>query len=118
MRQVVRPDSFATCTVTMNNAHVVFSKMNGEVMCKSSSGQFQRGHMRSETEFAAQAAAKAAGQAYKLGARNIVLRFKGLGRGRPVMAQQIVAHGLGITRMEDITPLPTNGCRPRKARRL
>jgi len=74
--------------------------------------------MRSEPEFASSAAAKAASEAYKLGARNIILRFKGLGRGRPMMAQQIVTHGLGITRLEDITPLPTNGCRPRKARRL
>ncbi len=104
---------------SFNNTVVTMTDLNGDVLCWASSGSIGFKGSRKSTPFAAQRAAEnAAQQAQKLGVRQVEVRVKGPGSGRESAIRALQAAGLEIKSIEDVTPLPHNGCRPRKKRRV
>lgn len=115
----VEPDCVATVNCTLNNTHVCFSRPSGEVIAKASAGMSGfKGPKRGSAEGAAAAAARAAALARERGCEVTRLRIKGAVGVRGVAIAGIVQAGLKVSHLEDITPFPANGCRPRKSRRL
>jgi len=93
--------------------------MNGDTVCRDSAGTVGFKGSRKSTPFAAQRAAeKCARAAMRYGVREVEIRVKGPGSGRESAISAIQQAGLRISSIEDITPIPHNGCRPRKRRRV
>jgi len=111
---------------TFNNTIVTITDTNGETLCWSSSGAVPLGGgekkfsgARKSTPFAAQrAAAWCANEAKKHGVVELEVKVKGPGAGRESAITALQGAGLRITSIEDVTPIPHNGCRPRKKRRV
>jgi small subunit ribosomal protein S11 len=104
---------------TFNNTLVSISDMNGEVLCIKSAGTVGFKGSRKSTPFAATRAAQdAARDARKMGMAEVEVRVKGPGSGRESAITALQASGLKIISIEDVTPIPHNGCRPRKRRRV
>jgi len=104
---------------TFNNTIVTITDMNGEVVAWASAGTVGFKGARKSTPFAAgRAAEAAAAAARKLGMVEVEVRVKGPGAGREQAILQLQHAGLKITSIEDVTPLPHNGCRPPKKRRV
>ena len=104
---------------TFNNTLVTITDTNGDVLVSASSGTMGFKGSRKSTPFAAQRAAEtAANQARKLGLTEVEVKVKGPGSGREGAITALQAAGLRILSIEDITPIPHNGCRPRKKRRV
>ena len=104
---------------TFNNTMVTITDMNGEVLCWSSAGTVGFKGTRKSTPFAAQRAGERAAQAAKkFGVMEVEVRVKGPGSGRESAVTALQAAGLRIQSIEDVTPLPHNGCRPAKRRRV
>ena len=104
---------------TFNNTLVTITDTNGETLCTESGGTIGFKGSRKSTPFAAQRAAESvAQQAQKLGVRQVEVRVKGPGSGRESAIRTLQAAGLEIKSIEDVTPLPHDGCRPRKKRRV
>lgn len=111
---------------SFNNTIVTITDTNGDVLCWSSSGSVSVGGgekkytgARKSTPFAAQRAAQyAASEARKHGVIEVEVRVKGPGAGRESAITALQSAGLRIQSIEDMTPLPHNGCRPRKRRRV
>ncbi|GIK18165.1 MAG: 30S ribosomal protein S11 [Leptolyngbya sp. PLA2] len=104
---------------TQNNTIVTITDPNGETLCWDSSGTIGFKGARKSTPFAATRAGEQAGQkARKLGMSEVEVRIKGTGPGRESAVNGLVSTGLRVTAIEDHTPVPHNGCRPRKRRRV
>jgi small subunit ribosomal protein S11 len=104
---------------TFNNTVVTITDLNGDTICWASGGTLGFKGSRKSTPFAAQRAAESvAQQAQKLGVRQVEVRVKGPGSGRESAIRTLQAAGLEIKSIEDVTPLPHDGCRPRKKRRV
>ncbi len=104
---------------TFNNTLVTITDATGEVLCKESCGTMGFKGSRKSTPFAAQRAAEnAANKARKMGVNEVEVRIKGPGSGRESAVTALQSAGLRVTSIEDITPIPHNGCRPRKRRRV
>ena len=104
---------------TLNNTQVTITDTNGEVLCSESGGTVGQKGSRKSTPFAAQQAASAAAQrAKKMGLAEIEVRVKGPGSGRESAITALQAAGLKVLSIEDVTPVPHNGCRARKKRRV
>jgi small subunit ribosomal protein S11 len=104
---------------TFNNTVVSITDQNGDVLVWASSGTAGFKGSRKSTPFAAQRAAEScAEKARKVGLREVEVRVKGPGSGRESAIRGLQAAGLVIKAIEDITPIPHNGCRPRKRRRV
>ena len=104
---------------SFNNTIVTFAAPNGETLCWDSAGTIGFKGSRKSTPFAAQKAAeRAAEKAVKMGVREVEVKIKGPGAGRESAVRSLQARGLKIRAVEDVTPLPHNGCRPRKRRRV
>jgi small subunit ribosomal protein S11 len=104
---------------TFNNTHVTICTSNGEVVSTGSAGAVGFKGTRKSTPFAAQRAAEvAAERAAKFGVKEIEVRVKGPGSGRESAITALQAAGLTVKAIEDVTPLPHNGCRPPKKRRV
>ena len=104
---------------TFNNTIVTFTDEQGNTICWDSAGTIGYKGSKKSTPFAAQrAATKAAEKAKKLGVKEVEIRIKGPGAGRESAIRSIADSGLEITAIEDVTPLPHNGCRPKKRRRV
>jgi small subunit ribosomal protein S11 len=104
---------------TFNNTIVTITDIKGEVISWSSAGACGFKGARKGTPFAAQSAAEnAARQSMEQGMRHVEVVVTGPGSGRETAIRSIQAVGLGITLIRDITPVPHNGCRPPKKRRV
>jgi small subunit ribosomal protein S11 len=104
---------------TFNNTIVTITDTKGNTICWSSAGSCGFKGTKKGTPFAAQVAAQtAAKRAVDLGLKYVSVYVKGPGPGREVAIRTIQNAGLNITAIYDITPIPHNGCRPRKLRRV
>jgi len=113
------PKGIAHVSATFNNTIVTISDMNGQVLCWASAGTIGYKGSRKSTPFAAQRAAEAAAEkALKLGMKEVEIRVKGPGSGRESAITALQSAGLSVSSIQDVTPLPHNGCRPRKKRRV
>ena len=113
------PDAIAHITATFNNTIITVSDMQGNVLAWSSSGAHGFRGSKKGTSFAAQvAASQTARQARDHGVRNLEVRVKGPGAGREAAIRALAAAGLQVRAIRDVTPIPHNGCRPRKRRRV
>jgi small subunit ribosomal protein S11 len=109
----------ANILATFNNTLVSITDMQGHVIGWSSAGRVGFKGSRKSTAYAAQQVAQdAARQAMSHGMREVEVRVKGPGSGRESAIRALQAIGLEITTIKDVTPVPHNGCRPRKKRRV
>ena len=104
---------------TFNNTYINISDTKGETLCWASAGTIGFKGSRKSTPFAAQRAAQScAEKAKRFGVREIEIKVKGPGSGRESAITALQAAGLVVKAIEDVTPIPHNGCRPRKRRRV
>ena len=104
---------------TFNNTTVTITDTNGDVLCWATAGTSGFKGSRKSTPFAAQRAAETcAEKASKFGVKEIEVKVKGPGSGRESAITGLQSSGLTIKAIEDVTPLPHNGCRPPKRRRV
>ena len=104
---------------TFNNTLVTITDVNGDVLCRASAGTVGFKGTRKSTPFAAQRAVEqAAHAARKFGMQEVEVRVKGPGTGRDSAITALQTAGLRIYSFENVTPLPHNGCRPAKRRRV
>jgi small subunit ribosomal protein S11 len=104
---------------TFNNTLVTVTDVNGDTLCRDSAGTMGFKGSRKSTPFAAQRAAEsAASKARKMGISEVEVRVNGPGSGRESAITALQSAGLRIVSIEDVTPIPHNGCRPRKKRRV
>ena len=109
----------ANILATFNNTQVTITDMQGNLLGWSSAGRVGFKGSRKSTAFAAQQVAQdAARQAMSHGMREVEVRVKGPGSGRESAIRALQAIGLEISTIKDVTPIPHNGCRPRKKRRV
>ncbi len=104
---------------TFNNTIVTITDTNGDALCFASAGTVGFKGSRKSTPFAAQRAAEVcADRAIKFGMKELEVKVKGPGSGRESAITALQSAGLTIKVIEDVTPLPHNGCRPPKKRRV
>jgi len=104
---------------TFNNTIITITDPTGNVLCQDSAGTIGFKGSRKSTPFAAQRAAEACAQkAIKMGMHEVEVKVKGPGSGRESAITALQAAGLKVTAIEDATPIPHNGCRPPKRRRV
>ncbi len=116
-KNVVR--GIAHIRATFNNTIVTITDTAGETVCWDSAGTIGFKGSRKSTPFAATRAGESAGaKARKMGMIEIEVRLRGSGAGRDSAINGLVSKGLRVTALEDHTPIPHNGCRPRKRRRV
>ena len=109
----------ANILATFNNTQVTITDMHGNLIGWSSAGRVGFKGSRKSTAYAAQQVAQdAARQAMAHGMKEVEIRVKGPGSGRESAIRALQAIGLEITCIKDVTPVPHNGCRPRKKRRV
>lgn len=109
----------ANILATFNNTQVCITDMHGNILGWSSAGRVGFKGSRKSTAFAAQQVAQdAARQAMAHGMKEVEIRVKGPGSGRESAIRALQAIGLEISTIKDVTPVPHNGCRPRKKRRV
>ena len=115
----VDPDGIGFVKATFNNTIVTIADDSGNVIAWSSAGSKGFKGSRKSTPYAAQIAADdAATKAQEHGLKTLTVKLKGPGSGRESAISALAASGLQITSIQDITPLPHNGCRPPKKRRV
>lgn len=113
------PMGVAHIQATFNNTIVTITDLNGEVVAWSTAGAKGFKGSRKSTPFAAQVAAEECGRkAMDAGMRSISVLVKGPGSGRESAVRALSAVGLRVNLLKDITPVPHNGCRPPKRRRV
>jgi len=104
---------------TFNNTIITITDLNGNVIASSSPGQVGFKGSRKSTPFAAQLAAQSAlKKAMGLGLKTAEVRVKGPGVGREAALRALQMDGFTVTMIRDVTPIPHNGCRPPKRRRV
>ena len=113
------PHGVAHIQATFNNTIVTITDPAGGSICWSSAGRIGYKGSRKGTPYAAQLAARnAAEQAQEHGVRSVDVELKGPGAGRESAIRALAASGLEIRSIKDVTPIPHNGCRPPKRRRV
>lgn len=113
------PRAVAHVLASFNNTIVTIADPNGETLCWGSAGTIGFKGSRKSTPFAAQVAAEKAGNiALEYGLKNLDVQVKGPGPGRESAVRALNACGYKITNITDVTPIPHNGCRPPKKRRV
>jgi small subunit ribosomal protein S11 len=111
--------AIAHVQATFNNTKVTITDLNGDVLCWESAGSCGFSSTRKSTPFAAQRAGERAGaKAKKMGIREVDVKVKGPGSGRESAISALESVGIIVHSIEDVTPLPHNGCRPPKRRRI
>ena len=118
-KRTADPAGIAHIKATFNNTHITLTDKFGNVVAWSTAGTSGFKGSRKSTAFAATLAAeKAAQQAIKMGMKTIDVRVKGPGAGRESAIRSLAVAGLEVVSIKDVTPLPHNGCRPPKRRRV
>jgi small subunit ribosomal protein S11 len=116
---VVEPTGQAHVHSSFNNIIVSLTNLNGEVITWSSAGKKGFRGSKKNTPYAAQVAAEECGKtAYDLGLRKVKVFVKGPGNGRESAIRALSNAGIQVMEIIDVTPLPHNGCRPAKRRRV
>lgn len=112
-------DAIVHVQASFNNTVVTITDRQGNALSWATSGGAGFRGSRKSTPFAAQVAAESAGKAaQECGVKNLEVRIKGPGPGRESAVRALNALGLKITSISDVTPVPHNGCRPPKRRRI
>ena len=112
-------EGVAHIKATFNNTIITLTDLHGNVVAWASAGAMGFKGSRKSTSFAAgQAAEKAANIALDVGLKRVRVEVKGPGSGRESAIRSLAVVGLEITAIKDVTPLPHNGCRPPKRRRV
>ena len=112
-------EGIAHIHASFNNTIVTITDRQGNALSWATSGGAGFNGSRKSTPFAAQVAAEAAGKAaIECGVKNLEVRIKGPGPGRESSVRALNALGMKITSITDVTPIPHNGCRPPKKRRI
>ncbi len=115
----VEPEGYAYIKASFNNIIISMTNKQGQVISWGSAGKAGFRGSKKNTPFAAQIAAKDAAQvAYDAGLRYAEVFVKGPGSGRESAIRAIDEIGIKVTKIKDVTPLPHNGCRPPKRRRV
>ena len=118
-KKVVESEGVAHIKATFNNTLITIADNSGNVLVWASAGKAGFKGSKKSTPFAATVAAEQAGrEAVAMGVRKILVRVQGPGSGRESAIQALAAAGLTIRSIQDVTPLPHNGCRPPKKRRV
>jgi len=118
-RRHVEAEGVAHIKATFNNTLITIADMEGHVITWSSSGKAGFKGSKKSTPFAATVAAEQAGrEAFNLGMKRVHVRVQGPGSGRESAIQALATAGLQIRSIRDVTPIPHNGCRPPKKRRV
>ncbi len=113
------PHGVAHIKATFNNTVITISDPEGNVLTWSSAGRIGFKGSRKGTPFAAQVAGKnAGGLAMDMGMRSVDVEVKGPGAGRESAIRALAASGIEVKSIRDVTPIPHNGCRPPKRRRV
>ncbi len=112
-------DGVAHIHASFNNTIITITDRQGNALCWATAGGSGFRGSRKSTPFAAQVAAERAGaQAQEFGMKNVEVLVKGPGPGRESAVRALNNVGLKVTNIEDVTPIPHNGCRPPKRRRV
>ncbi len=112
-------EGIAHIHASFNNTIITITDRQGNALAWATSGMAGFKGSRKSTPFAAQVAAEAAGrQALECGVKNLEVRIKGPGPGRESAVRALNALGMKVTSISDVTPVPHNGCRPPKRRRI
>ena len=118
-KRVVESEGIAHVSATFNNTTITITDMRGNAVSWSSSGKAGFKGSKKSTPFAATVAAEqCAREALGMGMKRVHVKVQGPGSGRESAIQSLAAAGLQIRSMKDVTPIPHNGCRPPKRRRV
>ncbi len=118
-KKVVESEGIAHITATFNNTLITITDPKGNAIVWGSAGKSGFKGSKKSTSFAATVAAETcAREALNLGVRRVHVRVQGPGSGRESAIQALAAAGLQIASIRDVTPIPHNGCRPPKKRRV
>ena len=118
-KKIVEAEGVAHITATFNNTLITICDMQGNAITWGSSGKAGFKGSKKSTPFAATVAAEqAAREALNLGVKRVHVRVQGPGSGRESAIQALASAGLQIRSIRDVTPIPHNGCRPPKKRRV
>lgn len=118
-RQISDPNGMVFIKATFNNVLVTITDADGNALSWSSAGKEGFKGSRKNTPYAAQLSAEtAATAAYEMGLRRVEVFVKGPGSGREAAIRALASSGLEVTTIKDRTPIPHNGCRPPKRRRV
>jgi small subunit ribosomal protein S11 len=118
-KKVVESEGIAHVTATFNNTLITITDMRGNAVVWGSAGKSGFKGSKKSTSFAATMAAEnCAREALNLGVRKVHVRVQGPGAGRESAIQAMASAGLQVASIRDVTPIPHNGCRPPKKRRV
>jgi small subunit ribosomal protein S11 len=118
-KRVVESEGIAHVTATFNNVLITITDMKGNTVVWGTAGKAGFKGSKKSTPFAATVAAENCGrEAFGLGVRRVHVRVQGPGSGRESAIQALASAGLKVASIKDVTPIPHNGCRPPKKRRV
>jgi small subunit ribosomal protein S11 len=118
-KKVVESEAVAHISATFNNVLITITDLKGNALVWGTAGKAGFKGSKKSTPFAATVAAENVGrEAYNLGVRRVNVLVQGPGSGRESAIQALASAGLRVTSIKDVTPIPHNGCRPPKKRRV
>jgi small subunit ribosomal protein S11 len=118
-KRVIEAEGVAHISATFNNTTITITDMGGNTVAWGSAGKAGFKGSKKSTPFAATVAAEqAAREALSMGVRRVHVRVQGPGSGRESAIQALASAGLQVKSIKDVTPIPHNGCRPPKRRRV
>ena len=118
-KRVIEAEGVALICATFNNTTITITDMGGNAVAWGSAGKAGFKGSKKSTPFAATVAAEqAAREALSMGVRRVHVRVQGPGSGRESAIQALASAGLQVKSIKDVTPIPHNGCRPPKRRRV